>query len=179
MTMNRAELVRRLLAHRAAADALEDALKADAREEYEGNGTAASWRMDFATVSASISHDTVEVADVATFHAWLAGRSPSEIETVTVLRVRNPEWRSQLLKGYAAMHDPEQGDVVHDVHGEVVPGLRFVRGGRFVTASVVPARGVKGLLGQAARAYAQGQTEALDLDGVFRLPLASGEGSPA
>lgn len=105
-------------------------LAADARAEFEEQGTAPTWRIpDVATVAASVSHAAVVVDDEGSFTAWVAKRYPTEVETVQ--RVR-PAW----LTGFLAKAFGAAGVVSDPGTGEVVPGLGIRRGGDFAGISV-------------------------------------------
>lgn len=146
--MNRAEMVRRLIAYEAATKAIKSALKAEGEHEHRENGTAATYRMSYATVAGSQSNDHVEVVDPDSFMAWLAGRYPSEVKTVTVQVVRNPEWLNQMKDGLARLSRLEYDDLpaeerqgtgpVVDAEGSIIPGAEFVPGGAYITTSVTP-----------------------------------------
>lgn len=145
---NRAELVRRLIAYEAAVKAIKEGLKEEGRLEHNENGTAATYRMSYATVAGSTSHDRVEVVDTDSFMAWLAGRYPTEVKTVTVQVVRNSEWLAQMKDALARLSrdqydrlpaEERQGTgPVIDVEGTIIPGAEFVLGGGYVTTSVTP-----------------------------------------
>lgn len=129
-----------LLMHAAAAAALEESLKAEAQREHEENGTAASWRMEPATITASLARDRAEVTDETAFWGYLKARYPDEFMTVTV--PRNSKWVNAMRATFAARPVRDEGGrttgAVMDEEGTVVPGLRFDRGGRFLSASVKP-----------------------------------------
>lgn len=145
---NRAELVRRLIAYEAATKAIKEGLKEEGRLEHDENGTAATYRMGYATVAGSQSHDRIEVVDGDKFMAYLAGRYPTEVKTVTVQVVRNSDWLSQVKEALARISRDEydrkpaeerQGTgAVVDVEGTIIPGAEFVLGGEYVTTSVTP-----------------------------------------
>ncbi len=141
----RADLVRRLAAYGAAKRAIETALRIEGEMEHHLNGAVPTWRMGFARVSGSETRDHVEVTDSAKFLAYLAGAYPTEVQTISVQVVRNPEWLSQVKDTLARIsreeynqappgQRPDQPPVI-DVQGTVVPGAVFVPGGRYVTTS--------------------------------------------
>jgi hypothetical protein len=145
---NRAELVRRLIAYEAAVKAIKEGLKEEGRLEHDENGTAATYRMSYATVAGSQSHDRIEVIDGDSFMAWLAGRYPTEVKTVTVQAVRNTDWLAQVKDALARLSRDEYdrkpaeerqgtGPVI-DAEGSIIPGAEFVLGGEYVTTSVTP-----------------------------------------
>ena len=105
-------------------------LAADARAEFEEQGTAPTWRIpDVATVAASVSHAAAYVDNEPWFTAWVAKRYPTEVETVQ--RVR-PAW----LTGFLARAHGSAGVVSDPDTGEVVDGLAIRRGGEFSGISV-------------------------------------------
>lgn len=165
--MNRADLVRRLAAHKAAAAALEDALKRDARAEYEEQGTAPTWRLDGARVQVSLSTDRCVVADEETFMDWFAALLPDEVVTSTVRVVRNPAVLKQFLENIAAHGPVPDGETPRDLSpgdtteaadgaGQVVPGLRWVKGGEYVATSIYVDPTVKRRLAASAARYVEG-----------------------
>lgn len=146
--MNRAELVRRLIAYEAAVKAIKAGLKAEGEHEHRENGTAATYRMSYATVAGSQTNDGVDVVDQDSFMAYLAGRYPTEVKTVTVQVVRNPEWLAQVKDALARISRLEYDDLpaderqgtgpVVDVDGTIIPGAEFRPGGAYITTSVTP-----------------------------------------
>lgn len=138
--MKRDDRVALLLMHRAAAEALEESLKAEAQHEHEEHGTAASWRMAPATITANLANDRAAVVDEAAFWGYLKERHPGEFHTVTV--PRNPKWVNLMRAAFAKRpvrgQDGRATGAVMDEEGSVVPGLAYERGGRFLSASVKP-----------------------------------------
>ena len=168
--MNRAEVIMRYLAHKAAAAAFRSQLEADARAEYEEHGTAPTWRVPFSTVSAAIEHDGVEVVDETKVIAYLQRKHPGEVKTVVV--VRNPTWLGNLLaeaaeRGVAVAVDEK--DRIIDEDGEEIPGVALRPGGTFKSISVTPTDAMRRELASMARRYADGegplQIEGLQIDG--------------
>lgn len=117
-------------AAKAKAAGLRADLEADARAEYEAQGAAPTWRIpDVATVSASVSHETVAVRDEVAFLKWVGARYPGEVEEI--VRV-HPGWQSAFLANAAV-----SGEAAADpATGEVVPGLVVRPGGRFAGVSI-------------------------------------------
>lgn len=169
--MNRADLIRALAAHREAVRALENAIRADARHEYEANGSRAVWDIPgVAQVVSSVTHDHVEVVDQQAWLKWVQERYPHNVRMVPELI--NPDWGKQLLATlaepvYAAIDDGDDyleafqaardaGQVLA-ADGAVVPGLVFVKGGAFKTASVTVDRGYQRRLAKTAQMYAAGE----------------------
>lgn len=144
--MNRAEMVRRLVMYEAVAKQIKSALKEEGRLEHTENGTAATWRMPYATVAGSQSHDRIEVIDPDKFMAYLVGRYPTEVQTVKVQVVRNPEWLTRMKEVVAAFSrdqynlapaEERQGTgAAVDTDGTIIPGAEFVTGGEYITTSV-------------------------------------------
>lgn len=151
--MKREQRAALLLMHEAAAKALRDSLEADVAAEHEEHGVAASWRMQPATVSASISHDSVWLSDPPAFLRYLQERHPDEI--VSVLQPRSTTWVSHMRKALIpyAERDPDTlkltGRIV-DADGTVVPGAMFAPGGRYISASVKPNKDHEAVLKLAA-----------------------------
>jgi len=143
--MSRKDLVRRLGAYKAAVKAIESALRVEGETEYRENGAVPTWRMGLARVSGSVTQDRVEVTDPKIFMSYLAGAFPTEVQTVTVQVVRNPEWLTQLKDALARISRDDYDETpaeertvqsrVIDVHGAVVPGAVFVPGGDYITTS--------------------------------------------
>jgi hypothetical protein len=103
-------------------------LYADAKAEFEEQGTAPTWRIpDLATVAAAVSHTAVYVSDEHAFTDWVAKRYPEQIET----RVR-PSFVSANEHWTQVSGD----DVSVAKTGEVVPGLAVRHGGEFAGVSI-------------------------------------------
>ncbi|MFC7276267.1 hypothetical protein ACFQS1_19920 [Paractinoplanes rhizophilus] len=134
--MNRAEMTRRVLLLEAARDqidakarALREDLNADARAEYEEQGSAQTWRFDIGTWSQGISKEAPVVEDPSVFAAWVKGRWPSE-----VMEVVNPAFQRALLARLTPMGE----SVVDQRTGELVPGLAVRPGGVPLTLRFKP-----------------------------------------
>lgn len=123
--MNRADIARGIAACEAMARQLRAALVADAEAEYREQGTVPTWRLPGITVSGSTTNPTVAITDEAAFLAWVAERYPTEVEQVTITRVR-AAWQDRFLKEVIA-----RGEPACDENGEVVPGLQWRPGGGF------------------------------------------------
>lgn len=157
---NRAELVRRLIAYRAATREIETALKNEGELEHRENGTTPTWRMAYALVSGSESSDKIEVTDPDAFLGYMARRNPTEVQVVSTFAVRNPDWMSAVKQALANISreeydsaaeaerqkaeaegrpvvKPQHGRAI-DVDGTVIPGAVFRPGGAYVTTSVTP-----------------------------------------
>lgn len=147
--MNRAEHIEALAAVDALARALREALNADARAEYEEQGTVPSWRLPGFTVSTSLSLDSAVIVDEAEFKGYVTSAFPTEVETVTITRVR-PAWQATFLKALAA-----RGDAC-DADGRVVAGVQIRPGGEFGSVSVIPNADTKERLRAASVEIASG-----------------------
>lgn|SRR6185436_7556883 len=169
-------MVRQLAALEALAGAMREALKDEARSEFEGNGTAPSWRLpDGSLVVGSVHGDRCEVTDADAFMAWLVEHMPQVVHTVVV--PRDPKVVTAFLAEVAESGprpDPttgerpdlepgDQGDNAADI-----PGVVFVKGGLFKTITVTVEPTAKRKLKAAAQAYLAGATDGLDLGGLFR-----------
>lgn len=147
--MNRTELVTRIVAYdrlallaKARGAELREQLSAEARAELEEQGTAPTWRIpDVATVAASVTHESVYVADPAVWARWVESRYPTEVERVTVVR---PAWQAGFLDAALAEYGESGERVVVDTSsGEVVPGLAVRSGGEFGGVSIRVSRDAK------------------------------------
>ena len=163
--MNRTETVQAIvwldqLAAQAKAESakLRQDLAADARTEYEEQGTAPTWRIpDVATVAASVTHEAVTVTDDRVLTAWVGERYPTELLTVV-----RPAWLADFLS-----RCQPSGDVACDpATGEVVPGLSVRPGGTFGGISVRVSAAAKEVFGALAR------------HGLERLAVEAGPSRP-
>lgn len=154
--MNRTELVQavvwldQIAAHAIAEGAkLREQLTADARAEYEEQGTAPTWRIpDVATVAAAVSHESVYVADETAFTRWVMSRYPTEIETVSKVRTA---WLADFLRTVTVEHGTIDGQVAFDTSsGEWVSGLAVREGGRFAGVSIRATSEAKAAFGAVA-----------------------------
>ncbi len=125
-------------------------LRSDAEVEFREQGCAPTWRIPGFTVTASITHNGVAVDDQAAFVGYVAAAYPTEVETVTVTRVRQA-WQERFLKEVVARGEPPC-----DADGTVVPGLRFVPGGEFKSVSVTPTADSRSELRATAKEIASG-----------------------
>lgn len=148
--MNRAEMTRRvLLLETAAAElgrraqSIRDDLNADARAEYEEQGSAQTWRFDIGTWSQGISKDLPVVDDPSAWVRWVKDRYESEVYEVV-----NPAFQKALLGRLSPA-----GEVVIDpATGEIVPGLGVRPGGQPLTLRFKPAGDARAVADQAAEA---------------------------
>lgn len=173
--MNRADHIEALAAVDALAKALREALNAEARAEYESQGTVPSWRLPGFTVATSLSADSAVIVDDAEFKAYVADAFPTEVETVTVTRVR-PAWQAVFLKELVARGEACDGD------GRVVAGVEIRPGGAFGSVSVIPNAETRDRLRAAAREIASGARPlalpSLPVPQIDRLIEASSLGTP-
>jgi len=149
--MNRAETITAVIwLDQIAAKAKEEAAKlradlsADARAEFEEQGTPPTWRVpDVATVSASVTHAGIVVGDERALARWVMSRYPTEVEEVVQVR---SAWRTHLL----AIAQPS-GDVATLPNtGEVIPGLTVRAGGEFAGVTVRATPAAKAVYGEVA-----------------------------
>jgi len=126
-------------------DKLKEQLDADAFAEFREQGTAPTWRIpDVATVSASVSKQSVSVVDEAEFLRWVATRYPDGVEIVN--RVR-PSWAAAFLERHIEVSGEDVSDTAT---GEVVPGVKVRPGGRFLGVSIRASAEAKQVFGLAA-----------------------------
>lgn len=168
--MRRDEKLRLMLAHRAAAAALEADLKNEAAEEYALHGARVSWEWPGAgSVVASLNHDAFLVTDQDAFMAWLASDSPHQVRARTGWEAINPKWLSETyLPGLVPLDEdedvegvapPRPGDrrpVACPDTGAIVPGVRWVRGGGLRSVAVKADQDAVRRLNRAAADYANG-----------------------
>lgn len=170
--MNRTQIVQavvfldQLAAHAKAEGAkLRDQLTADARAEYEEQGTAPTWRIpDVATVAASVTHESVSVADEEAFTAWVKSRYSTEVEMVAKIRAA---WLALFLSNAKISGDY----AVDPFSGEVVPGLAVREGGRFSGISVRATSEAKAVFA----AVAEQSLKKLALDAGPAVPVVLAE----
>jgi hypothetical protein len=160
--VNRAQQVEALAACEALAKALRENLNADARAEFVEQGCAPSWRLPGFTVSTSLTSDVIAITDEAAFKAYVAERYPTEIETVTITRVRQA-WQGGMFAKLLAAGEP-----LSDDEGTVVPGLEFRPGGDFRSVSLLPKSATKLRLATVAAEIAAG-TRPLALPSVAEV----------
>lgn len=168
----REEKYRLMLAHRAAAGALEASLKDEAAAEYEQHRARVSWDWtDMGSVVASLNHNAVVVTDPDAFMEWMKVNAPHQVQPVTTWTFINPDWVNKVLLPSLepvaiADDDPEPAEAkpgdrlpvldMGEGGGVVVPGVRWVKGGGLRSVSVKPDPAVTRRLNLAAAAYADG-----------------------
>lgn len=136
--MNREEMARLLAMHKAAAGALEQALRSEARQEQEKGGGAPTWRLRAATVAARTAHAQAVVTDTQAWLGWLEARHPGS--TRMVREPVNPKFANQVREAMAPFPERDQDGRTTgrflDEDGTVVPGVVFERGGQPLNASI-------------------------------------------
>lgn len=149
--MNRTQTVQTIIwldqvaaAAKAEAGKLRERVYAEAKADFDVEGTAPTWRIpDVATIAASVSHESVSVGDAKAFAAWVRERYPTEVEDVPTVR---PAWLAGFLERAEI-----NGDVACDPEtGEVVPGLSVRDGGRFAGVSIRPTADAKAVFAAVA-----------------------------
>lgn len=165
--------------HRAAAAALEASLKTEAIDEYEAHGSAATWRFGEEQedlVVASVAHSHAEPTDQETMLDFL------EQHTALTIRREVREVHPEALKDWLASLEPmvpiegqddeeptiwrpatakerrEPGATFacRDSHGRMVPGVRWVAGGKLSSVAIRLSSPTKRLAGTLAKQYADG-----------------------
>lgn len=174
-------MVRQVVALEALTAEMRAALKAEAQEEHEGNGTVPTWKLpDGTSVVGSQHADRCEVTDQDAFMAWLVEHMPQLVHTVVV--ARDPKVVAAVLADVAKSGprpDPETGErpeLKPDEQADNaadIPGVAFVQGGAFKTITILADSGVKRRLKLLARDYLAGIADGFDLGRIFRNDYAS------
>lgn len=159
--MNRADIVKGVLIWEQVAAAAKDKaaefreqLNADAVAEFREQGTAPTWRLpDIGAVTLPVSVEAPYVADMEALQKWAAERYPAEVETVVRLR---PEF----VAGLTARVIVDDGQVIDQTVGEVVPGFAVRPGGIAKSLSIRPTPEAKAMI----RVFADGIVSRLDAD---------------
>lgn len=162
--MNRLDMTRNVLKIEAARDALDrmakairDELNADARAEYEEQGSAQTWRFDIGTWSQGVSKPKAVVAEPRAFMAWVKERYPSE-----VVEAVNSAFQGALLERLSLV-----GELVMDPStGEVVPGLGVRPGGKPQSLRFLPAGDAQAVADQMADKLVAELTAGLGIGGA-------------
>lgn len=136
--MNRLQTVQAVcwldaLAARAKAEAakLREQLDADAYAEFQEQGTAPSWRIpDVATVSASVSKQSVVVENEPAFREWVKHNYP---DAIRVTESVSTKWQEAFLDRHVNV-DGE--DVMDTATNALVPGVKVRPQGRFLGVSI-------------------------------------------
>lgn len=171
---NRAESLRVIAMCEAVAKALREQLAGEARDEYEGNGTRAVWDVPgVGKVVTSIDQPGVIVSDREAWMGYARKRWPDEI--VMTPAFRNPAFekvaREAFEKLFAGVEAAEEfmtartNGIVLDDEGSAVPGLRWVEGGAFRSASLTVDPKLKRQVADRAREFIAG-TGPLEIEGV-------------
>ena len=179
--MRRADKIRLMLAHAAAAKALRTMLENEAENEAE-EGTRVTWNIPGVAAFASLEHDSAIVADPEAFMDYLEQNHPTEVVREEIRRVRVPSWLSARMEEWAGLGPvpppedalPDELPGVRTPDGTVIPGLKFRRGGGFKSLSVKPGGTAARQITAAARRYALGSATFVDL-----LESTEGPADPA
>jgi hypothetical protein len=153
-----------MMAHRAAARALEASLKDEAAEEYERERVGVSWRMPGGgTVFTSHASSGATITDGAAFMAWVKANYPDQIyQPPEDIR---PGWLGPFLKRLQpdtyeeevdGIPPGERIDAIDPAGGAIVPGVQWVKGGGLASVSVKVDKDAERRMNLAAAAYAQG-----------------------
>lgn len=149
--MNRSDKARAIVVFEELAAALRTELFGEAANEH-AQGSTPSWRMGDVTVSSSLSNPSVTVDDPAAFLAYIQATYPTEVEEIVTTTVQiRPHFAKDVLARLA-----KSGATV-DHEGTVVPGLRFVPGGKLRSISVKPSSQFKADATRFALEVAAGQ----------------------
>jgi hypothetical protein len=156
-----------MLAHRAAAKALEDNLKEEMTETFTREGARETWDLPgLGQVVGSVTHDSVAVHDMDALVDWLNTYMPHQVREVHRKEVINPNWlKDVFLAGLTPLDDdetepgPGASTLLMNAEGTIVPGVRWVRGGGFAGAAVKPNSSTARRLLDAAKQYAIGAGE--------------------
>ena len=163
--LNRATIVRGIVACEALAKRLRARLADEAATDAATNGTIPSWKIAGVNVVGSATHDSVVVTDEAAFLAWVAERHPTEVETIR--RVR-PAWLSGFLTDVVGRGNPPC-----DAEGQIVPGLEWRPGGEFKTLTYKVDPEVKALVAAHADEIATGRRPLALLPGVLPTDITA------
>lgn len=133
----------------------------EAWEEFRAKNTAPTWRIGgYGTIPFATSKPAVVIDDQARYVEWLAKRHPAALRQVPV-----DAFDKALRRKATALGEPMTEG------GEVIPGLRYVEGGRPLGISLRPNEAAKESARQAAQLY----LAALDKAGQATVPV---EGEP-
>lgn len=164
MKRTRAERYRLMLAHRAAAKALEASLKDEAAQEYEREKVRVTWDLPGGgQISSALRHDAVIISNPDAFMEWMSVTYPHQVRRVSILEAVNASWVSgtflaSLLPNELEEDEADRKTVVDPTGGAVVPGVHWVRGGGLASVSI---RGTdktaEKRMNLAAAAYAAGE----------------------
>lgn len=167
MSRSRADMYRLMLAHKAAAGALENALKNAAAEEYEKERVRVTWDLPGGgQVVTSLRHDAAIVTDQAALLAWVKFFRPDQVQVVESIR---PAYLEALLKDVVPHlgeddtdADPETAPagtrfcVLLEGDGVVIPGVEWIKGGGLSSVAIRNDKAAVQRMNLAAAAYAEG-----------------------
>jgi hypothetical protein len=190
---SREERLRLHALHKAAATALEASLKSEAIDEYEEHHSAATWRFgedQEDLVVASVEHSHAEAADQEAMLDFLEQHTALTIRR-EVREVNQDALKTWLGELEPMVWQPEQqcdhpeGDCdegswrpatakerrepgatfdCRDAHGRMVPGVRWVAGGKLATVAIRLSNPTKRLAGTLAKQYADGDLDWTNLE---------------
>lgn len=177
--MNRAQRIRLMVAHAAAAKALRVALETESKFEVEVNETRSTWNIPGIAAYASVEHDSAIVSDPEAFMDYLEQNHPTEVVRREIREIRVPSWLAARMEEWAALGPvlppedalPDEPPGVRTADGTVIPGLKFRRGGAFRSLSVKPGNTAARQLAATARRYALGTACFQDLADATHGPV--------
>lgn len=168
------ELFQLFMAHKAAAEQCEAALKSRALDAFEKGDLASGPLPGLGRVELRFSQGGPSVVPELEqqFLMWLRERMPDEV--VVVFKLRDPGYAKLYLGQQATPVDPDElgpGEPTFmvDKRGEVIPGVKWTKGGRLETVALTRDSDMKRRLDKAAHGYARGTGP--------MLGLTAGEGS--
>lgn len=156
-----------MLAHKAAASALEASLKEAAAGEFERERVRVTWELPGGgQVIVSLRHDAATVTDPAALLAWVKHFRPDQVQVVESIR---PAYLEQLLKDVEPGENPDDAEDEPDTarpgerftavlpgYGLLVQGVMWVKGGGLSSVAVRNDRDAVKRMNLAAAAYAEG-----------------------
>lgn len=174
-TRTRDELLRMKLEADALSNAAEAELKRRARQLWEVERSADTWRLPLGQVQTALTHDRAAIKDREAFLAWLANAVPHQVkvEVIEVRTVINERWLVEEYLPTLLPMDPEETDpgeqtLLSTADGELVPGVAWLKGGTLHQVSIVGDKTVQRSLRLGATAYIEGS-------GPWPLPNGSEE----
>lgn len=159
-----------MLAHKAAASALEASLKDEMADSFEREGARETWDLPgLGLVVGAVTQDSVEITDKDALVDWLNTYYPHQVHEVHRKEVINPGWLANVLLPALVPMDEEGGEpggspgaralLVDNKIGTIVPGVRWTRGGNLAGVSVRPDSDTRRRLNLAAADYAIGAAQ--------------------
>lgn len=168
MERSRSERYRLMLAHKAAASALEAGLKDEAAAELE-KGVRVTWELvGGGSVVVNLRHDSTSIADTEAFMEWLALAYPHQVQRICRLEAINAKWIAEAFLPTLVPFpegdepDPEEAaqgaryPVLNPDGGAVVPGAIWTKGGGLASVSIRNDPAAVRRMNLAAAEYAQG-----------------------